>query len=106
MQRFSQISGEFHDPLGLGSELTMVIAILAEFCAPILVILGFQTRLAASLPFIMMFLLVFVLPPIDPIPFRELAYLFCIGFFLLIFTGAGRFSLDGYFESRKVKSAA
>lgn len=109
---------EFADPIGLGPGLSLVLITLAELLAPILVILGLGTRFAALLPVGGMAVAVFVAHANDPwtagegarlfreglaarAASKEPAMLFLIGFLALVFTGAGRFSLDAAIRARR-----
>jgi putative oxidoreductase len=92
----------FGDPIGLGSGLSLVLIVIAEFFAPLLVILGLLTRFAAVPTVIAMAVAAFVAHGADPWTAtgaaggasRQPAMMFFIAFLTLIFTGAGRFSLD------------
>ena len=92
--------GELGDPLGLGSGLSLVLATGAEFFCAILVILGLFTRLAAAPIVFTMLIAAFVVHGSDPWTMqpegasKEPALLFLIPMLALIFTGAGKFSLD------------
>ena len=54
------ISGEggFPDPLGVGVQLSLALAVLAEFVCPIAIAFGFMTRLA-TVPVIILFVVAF-----------------------------------------------
>ena len=85
---------QFPDPLGLGSPLSMTLAVGAEvFCAAAL-ILGLAMRLAAVPLIITMLVAAFVVHGDDPWQKKEFALLYLIPFVVLAFTGPGRYSLD------------
>jgi putative oxidoreductase len=92
---------EFADPIGLGSGLSLFGVVMAEFFAAILVIIGLGTRVAAALPVFAMLVAAFVIHANDPWTMnpdggaKEPAMLFLIPFLALIFTGAGKLSVDG-----------
>src|SRR6056297_1058602 len=91
---FSEKSSQFADPLGVGSETSLALAILAEvFCAAA-VILGLFTRVAAIPLVITMLVAAFLVHGDDPFQKKEFALLYAIPFFALVFTGAGKFSID------------
>lgn len=103
---------KFGDPIGLGSGLSLVLVVTAEFFGALLVMLGLATRFAAVPPVIAMAVAAFVAHASDPWTMgegarlflageskswasKEPALLFLIPFLALIFTGAGKLSLDG-----------
>jgi putative oxidoreductase len=91
----------FADPLGLGKTLSLYLVTGAEFGCSLLVMVGFLTRLAAVPVVIAMGVAAFVAHANDPWTMgqgpmsKEPALLFLIPFLVLVFTGAGRFSIDG-----------
>ena len=90
------ISGgtSFLDPIGIGETPTLVLAVLAEFVAPILVILGFKTRPAAVLPAITMLVAAFIVHANDPWSKQEFPLLYLFGFIGIFLLGSGKYSLD------------
>lgn len=108
----------FGDPIGIGTELSLVLVVVAEFLCAILVVVGFGTRLAAIPPVIAMAVAAFVAHASDPLSMetaaiqfmsgaskswasKEPALMFLFGFLALAFTGAGRFSIDGLIAARR-----
>ena len=111
------------DPIGLGPGLSMVLITLAELVAPIFVILGLGTRFAALLPVGGMAVAAFVAHASDPwtagegarllreglaprASSKEPALLFLTAFLALVFTGAGRISLDQAIRARRARRLA
>ena len=92
--------GEFGDPLGLGSGVSLILATGAEFFCALLVAIGLATRFAAAPVVFTMAIAAFVVHASDPWTMqaqgasKEPALLYLIPMLALIFTGAGRFSLD------------
>ncbi len=85
---------KFPDPLGIGSQLGFGLTTFAEFLCAIAVAAGFMTRLA-TVPIIIVFLVAFfMIHGGDPFLEKEKAFLFLIGYVVLLFTGPGRMSLD------------
>lgn len=110
--------GQFGDPIGLGSELSLVLVMIAEFLCGLLVVLGLATRYAAVPPVIAMAVAAFVVHGGDPWTMgraaelfmsgateswasKEPALLFLVAFLGLGFTGAGRYSLDAWIARRR-----
>lgn len=85
----------FLDPLGFGQVPTLILAILSEVVFPILVIIGFKTRLATIPVALTMAVAFFVVHAHDPFNGnKELALLFLIGFTTVGLLGPGRYSID------------
>jgi putative oxidoreductase len=102
----------FADPIGLGSGLSLVLVVIAEFFAALLVVIGFATRFASATVVISMAVAAFVVHGGDPWTMgqgaklflagaskswgsKEPALLYLIPFLALILTGPGKLSLDG-----------
>ena len=85
---------KFGDPIGLGPELSLYLVVLGEFLAPMFVILGIKTRLAAFFPFFTMLIAAFVAHGGDPFERKEKALLFMFGFLVIMLCGAGRFAME------------
>ena len=85
---------EFSDPIGIGSTLSLILTVIAEFIAPILIILGWKTRIASLFPSITMIVAFFIVHDGDPFSRREKAFVYLIAFLTLYFTGPGKYSID------------
>jgi putative oxidoreductase len=94
-QLVSGATGDFPDPIGLGSTLSLVIAVCGEAVAPVLVMIGLFTRWAAVLPCAVMAAAAFVVHSGDPLAKRELALLYLAGFAVIALVGPGGYSIDG-----------
>jgi putative oxidoreductase len=92
---FSAQSAAFPDPLGLGSTVSLSLAIFGEVVCAIFLMLGLFTRLAAVPFFLTMLTAAFLVHAADPWAKKEFALLYAIPALTLIFTGAGAFSIDG-----------
>ncbi len=93
---FSQKAGGFADPFGLGSTASLSMTIFAEFFCAVFIILGLFTRLAAIPLIINMAVALFMAHNGDFFGKGELAGLFLVCFITLLFTGAGKISLDRF----------
>ena len=85
---------EFGDPIGIGPKLSLILTVIAEFIAPILIILGWKTRMAILFPTITMIVAFFIVHDGDPFSRKEKAFVYLIAFLTLYFTGPGKYSLD------------
>lgn len=91
---FSEKSGQFPDPIGVGSAPSLALAVFAEvFCAAA-IMLGLFTRAAAIPLLITMVVAAFMIHGDDPFQKKEFALLYAIPFLTLILTGAGSYSID------------
>lgn len=93
LMSFSEKWHHFPDPLGIGNEISMILAVFAEFFCSIALILGIKTRLAAIPLFITMMVAILMIHAHDPWSKKELALLYAIPFLTFMFTGGGRYSL-------------
>jgi len=102
---------KFPDPLGVGNGVSLVLIFFAEFVCAVLVMAGLATRFAAVPVVIAMAVAAFVVHADDPWTMgqgasKEPALLYLIAFLTLVFTGAGRCSVDGWFRRRRRKQNA
>jgi putative oxidoreductase len=98
---FGEKAGVFPDPIGLGSQISLSLTIFAEVFCSIAIILGLATRLVAIPLIITMSVAVFIIHADDPWQKKEFALLYLVPYLTLVFTGAGRFSLDAVIKKRK-----
>jgi len=94
LESFTDKSGSFPDPLGVGSTLSLALTVGAEFGAGLLVAVGLFTRLSAVPMAFTMAVATFVIHAGDPMAKRELAFLYMVSFVAIAILGAGKFSLD------------
>lgn len=95
--KYSELSGSFPDPLGVGSTWSLVLALCGEVLCPILIVLGFVTRLAALGSAVTMGVAWYCIHKmaLSGPNGGELAFLYLAGFVALVVAGAGRLSIDG-----------
>jgi putative oxidoreductase len=84
----------FGDPVGLGSELSLGLAVFSEFFCSILIMLGLFTRPALVFNGITMAVAAFIVHSSDPFKSKELALLYLVLSVGLYFTGPGKYALD------------
>lgn len=85
---------EFGDPIGIGAPASLILAVLGEAIFPIIVIIGFKTRLATIPIITTMAVAAFVHHANDPFSIKEKALLFVIAFVSIALLGPGKYSLD------------
>jgi putative oxidoreductase len=94
MMQFSTLQNQFPNPIGLGSTISLVLTIIIEVFCPLLVILGFATRINSGLIFLLMTVAAFVVHANDPWSSKEMAIMYAIPYFVLTLTGSGNYSID------------
>lgn len=98
---FSEMADKFPDPIGMGSQLSLIMAIGAEFGCSLLLIAGLGTRLAAVPLAFTMIVALFVVHGADPWKTKELAACYLAVYATLILTGPGRLSVDHFLWNRQ-----
>ena len=94
LANFTNMSGSFADPIGVGSTMSLTLAVFAEFFCAIALMAGVMTRWVSIPLLFTMLIAAFVVHANDPFRVQEFPLLFAIAFLTLIFTGGGRFSVD------------
>ena len=91
---FHQTAGFMPEFMGLGKSVIAGLVIFAELFCGIFIILGLFTRLAC-IPIIILFcVIIFKITGADYFGKSELPTAYIIPFIALLFTGAGKFSVD------------
>ena len=85
---------QFGDPLGVGVEVSLILAVFAEFFCSLLIMIGLFTRPALILSAITMAVAAFIAHDGDPFKQKELALLYLVVSVALIFTGPGKYAID------------
>lgn len=94
LQGFSEMKDGFPDPLGMGSQLSLISAIGAEVGCAVLLIAGLVTRVAAIPLAFTMFVAFYFVHGDDPWKAKELAVVYMAAYVAIAFIGPGAFSLD------------
>lgn len=100
----SLFSGEeirFADPIGLGMEASLYLAVFAEVLCAVLLVLGLFTRWAAIPLLLTMLVAAVIVHGGDSFADKEHAILFAIPYLILFLLGPGRFSIDAWWQDRK-----
>jgi len=85
---------KFADPIGIGPEASLVLAVFSEFFCSIFLIFGFATRISAIPLIITMLVAGFIAHAGDPFAVKEKAFLFFVIFVFIAIAGAGKYSVD------------
>lgn len=106
MMNFSVLSETYPSVFGLGSYMTLMLAIFSEFCCSLFLIAGLLERIMV-LPMIVAMGVAFFDVHDAMMPEGELSLIYMIVFLILFFTGPGRYSvdylIDMQFKKDKVK---
>ena len=98
---FRQQLGLIEDPLHLGAWPTLAFAVFAEVLCPLLIALGWATRLAC-LPILLLLLIALVaVHPEWSLEQGQFGWLLLVLFGTLALTGPGRYSLTAWLASRR-----
>lgn len=97
---------QFFSFMGLSSKVCLTLAVIAEFLACVLIIIGYKTRLATLPLIITMLVAIFVVHGPDPWFMygakggsKEPAFIYLMGFVSIYLLGSGRYSVDDKFDS-------
>ncbi|HLV39705.1 DoxX family protein [Xanthomarina sp.] len=85
---------EFADPLGIGGTLSLILVLIAEVIAPVLVIIGFKTKLATIPIILTMLTAALVFHSQDPFGVKEKALLYVVAFTVILLAGPGKYAID------------
>ena len=91
---FQELSAVFPDPLGVGSPLSLGLAIFGELACSMAFIIGFLYRLAMIPMVFTMAVAFFVIHGNDPFATKELAFVYLVVFILMYIIGPGKFAVD------------
>jgi putative oxidoreductase len=100
-ENYDTLSQTFPDPLGVGSALSVGLAVFAEVVCAALLTLGLFTRFAALNLFITMAVAFFIVHGDDPFADKEMALLFMIPYLVLMLRGAGSLSIDRFLIAKR-----
>jgi putative oxidoreductase len=84
----------FENPIGIGELPTLIIAVIAEFIAPIFIIIGYKAKIFSTLPMVTMLVAIFIVHLNDPFKNKELALLYFVGFLIIFLMGPGKYSIN------------
>ena len=94
IQRLFESPIKFTDPFGIGDTATLILTIIGEVVAPIFIIIGYKTKLAAIPSAITMAVAAFVIHAKDDLGTKEHALLFLFAFIAILLAGPGKYSVD------------
>jgi len=98
---FSETPIQFMDIMGLGSEMSLGLAIFAEVGCSALILLGLGTRIAVIPLIITMLVAVFMVHSGDPFAKQEMGLHYLLVYMMLLLTGSGKYSLDTLITAKR-----
>ena len=110
LSKFQMLIGDgeikFPSVLGLSPTISLTLAVLTEFLACILIIIGYKTRIAALTITLTMLIAAFLIHGQDPWFMygaeggsKEPALIYALGFGTLFLLGPGKYSIDNKMNS-------
>ena len=97
INNYEMLFTTFPDPLGIGSEASLVLIIGAEAICSLLLIVGLFVRPAALILAVGMFVASFLAVPGEPFAAHELSFVYMGIYVMLVISGGMRYSLDRVF---------
>ena len=91
---YQELSAVFPDPLGIGSPLSLGLAIFGELACSMAFIIGFLYGLAMIPMIFTMCVAFFIVHADDPFAVKELAFVYLVVFVLMYIVGPGKFAVD------------
>ena len=91
---YQELSAVFPDPLGIGSPLSLGLAIFGELACSMAFIIGFLYRLAMIPMIFTMCVAFFIVHADDPFAVKEPAFVYLVVFVLMYIVGPGKFAVD------------
>lgn len=91
---FQEMSTTFPDPLGVGSPISLGLAIFGELVCSMAFVIGFLYRLAMIPMIFTMVVAFFVVHANDVFAVKEMAFIYLVVFVIMYIVGPGKFSID------------
>lgn len=98
---FNETPVQFMDFMGLGTEMSLTLAIFAEMGCSVLILLGLGTRVAVIPLIITMLVAVFIVHGADPFAKQEMGLHYLLVYIMLLLTGSGKYSLDNLVTAKR-----
>ncbi|MEQ1876699.1 MAG: DoxX family protein, partial [Bdellovibrionia bacterium] len=95
---WSEKAATWADPIGVGPQTSLALAIFAEVFCSLGIVTGLCTRLAAIPLMVTMFVASVIVHADDPWSKKELSAVYFIAFTAILVMGPGRLSLDAFCE--------
>ena len=98
--QFETLKDNFPDPIGIGSELSLALAIFGELICSAAFILGLLYRLVMIPMLITMGVAFFIIQGNDPFVNKELAFIYLTVFLIMYLAGPGKYAIDSIINDK------
>jgi putative oxidoreductase len=98
---YNEMVGMIGNPIGLGPDVSLSLAIFGEFICGIFILLGFLTRLSVIPTFITMAVAFFIVHANDDFQIKELSFVYMIIAVAVFILGSGKYSADAALFRKK-----
>jgi len=105
LQRLNDKPVDFYNFLGMGSDMSLLLIVIAEFFCSLALILGIGTRAILIPLMIGMAVVAFMVHGADSFSEKEHALLYLVPYVVLFITGPGKYSMDYFFMGKQMKYA-
>lgn len=95
---------KFPSVMGMSPAISLGLTVFAEVFCSVLLFMGLATRIATIPMIITMLVAAFVVHAADPLAVKEPALQYLLVYLVLLFTGAGKYSLDYMLQGVASKS--
>lgn len=94
LEKYDKLVETFPDPFGLGSQLSVILAIFAELFCGLFIALGFATRYTVIPLIITMATAFFIIHSDDPFAKQEMSLIYLVMYIIIFIIGPGKYSID------------
>ncbi|MDD4636104.1 MAG: DoxX family protein [Bacteroidales bacterium] len=101
--QFNSMKENFPDPIGVGSEFSLALAIFGELICSAAFVVGLLYRLTMIPMLITMGVAFFIIHGNDPFANKELAFVYLAVFVIMYLAGPGRFAIDSIINEMFIK---
>ncbi|OUR94109.1 hypothetical protein A9Q84_17515 [Halobacteriovorax marinus] len=98
LSKFTVLSSSFPDIMGIGSQVSLSLAVFSEFFCSIFLIAGLLTRWAAIPLICTMLVAILVVHGNDPFKVKELAVMYLVSYIVILITGPGEYAVDKFLK--------
>jgi putative oxidoreductase len=94
-------AGQFPDPFGVGHTFTFYFACFATLLCPVLIMVGWFTRIATSVALTVTLTGLLLVHAHDPLQVKDTPYIYSVALLTIFLLGPGRYSIDHWLLNKK-----
>lgn len=98
--QFETLKDSFPDPIGIGSDYSLALAIFGELICSAAFIIGLLYRLVMIPMLITMGVAFFIIHGNDPFANKELAFIYLTVFLIMYIAGPGKYAIDSLINDK------